>query len=128
MTIKSRPTNIWNMFPQNERQVAKCHFHVITRFMLLRLWALQWYMIQGCCLIWGAEPIISLRTSFYFVFYWFLQFFNKPQISFKSHGDFLLILWEQVSFIKTMTLNMNSSQAQKNLRQNQNHHRIHINW
>ena len=29
--------NIWDLFPQNERQVAKFNFPVISRFMMFRL-------------------------------------------------------------------------------------------
>ena len=67
---------------QNERQVAKFHFQVRTRFILFRLKAVKWYIIcQGCCLIWGPKSIISLRNSF--VFYWFLKW-SMSHISFSS--------------------------------------------
>ena len=72
----------WDLFPQNERQVAKFHFQVVTRFMLFRLQALKRHIIyQGCCLIWGPNPIISLRNPF--VFYWFLTC-SMSHISFSS--------------------------------------------
>ena len=74
--------NIWDLFPQNERQVARFYFQVITRFMLLRLSALKWYIIcQGCWLIWGQKSMISLRNSF--VFYWILKC-SMSHISFSS--------------------------------------------
>ena len=61
----------WDMFSQNERQVAKFHTQVIAIFMFFRFLALKWYIIcQGCCFILGPKPIISLRNCF--VFYWIL--------------------------------------------------------
>ena len=60
--------HIWDLFPQNERQVAKFHFQVKIKFMLFRLLALKWYIIcHGCCLIWGPKRIISLEKFLCFL-------------------------------------------------------------
>ena len=65
---------IWDLCPQIERYVTKFHFQVITRFILLRLQALKWYIIgQGSCLIWGAKHIVSLTIPLFSIDFWHVQ-------------------------------------------------------
>ena len=92
--------NIWDLFPQNERQVAKFHFHVITRFMLFRLRFKMIYYMSGLL------PYLGSKT------YYFLE-------------NFLLVPWRLVAhFVRTglifllahgytfgLSLGMNSDRA-----------------
>ena len=69
--------NIWYLFPQNERQVAKFHFQIITRFILFRLLALKWYM-SGSLPIWGPK-----NNYFFEKFLCFLlifEMFSEPYL------------------------------------------------
>ena len=73
---------IWDLFPQNETQVAKFHFKGLSRFMMSRLVSFKMiYNIPGLLPYLGSKPIISLRNSF--VFYWFLKC-SMSHISFNS--------------------------------------------
>ena len=99
-SIKKGHCYIWDLSPQNEKQVAKFHFQVITRFMLTQTLTLKWYIIcQGCCLFWVQKPIISLTDSF--VFYWFLKC-SMSHVSFSSL-KFLKCSMSHVSFSSLAT-------------------------
>ena len=55
---------IWDLFPQNERQVTKIHFQDMTRFKMV-------YYMSWLLPYLRSKTIFTLSNSF--VFYWFLK-------------------------------------------------------
>ena len=100
----NRSQNIWDLFPQNERQVAKFSFPVISRFMMFRLYALKWYIIcQGWCLIWGPKPIFPWEIPLFSIDCWNVQWAISPLVPWRLVAHFVrtgLIcdaIWENLS-------------------------------
>ena len=93
MKNREPPNCTWDLFPQNERQVTKFNFQVMTRFMLFKLLSFKMiYYMSGLMPYLGPKSIISLRNSF--VFYWFLI----CSVSYTS----LLVPWRLVAhFVRT---------------------------
>ena len=71
----------WDPFQQNKRQVAKCNFQVITRFMF-KLLALKLYITvcKGCCIILTQHPSSSWEIHLFSINFWNIQWATSPLV------------------------------------------------
>ena len=95
----------WDLFPQNERQVAKFRLKVIGGFIVFRL--LSFKMIYNMP---GLLPYLQSKTHYFLekflCFLLIFEMFNEPYLLYFP-GDLSLILWEQISNVNAWYLEEN---------------------
>ena len=73
---------IWDLFPQNERQVTKIHS---------KIWpGSKWYITcHGCCLIWGPKLFSPCQIPLFSIDFWNVQWAIPPSVPWRLVAHFV---------------------------------------